>query len=389
MPAPKTRHLLALALPPGEEFIAAFEQAWDRGDAVLPLDPAAPPAVRDQVLAAMRPDEPVEPDVALVVATSGSTGEPKGAQLSHAALEASGRAAHARIGLNSDDRWVSCLPWQHIGGIQVMLRARMFGVPMTVHERFDVERFAAVDATLASIVPTQLARLLDAGVDLSRFRVILVGGAAAPPALLARAAAAGAPVVPTYGMSETAGGCAYAGVPLDGVDIRLEPSGRIAVRGPMLMSGYRLRPDLSAEVLVDGWLLTSDLGEFDADGRLQVTGRVDDVVISGGENVVTSQVASVLATHPAISGVAVTGVDDAEWGQRVVAVVVAVDGSPAPSLAELRDWCQDRLPAAARPRGLVVVPAIPMLPSGKQDRLMIRRLAVTHMAAGPRPDGRA
>jgi O-succinylbenzoic acid--CoA ligase len=375
MPADQIRRLVALALPPGEEFIAALDAAWRAGDAVLPLDPASPPEVRSRLLASMAPDQPVDTDVALVIATSGSTGEPKGAQLTHPALEASARATHARIGLEDDDRWLSCLPWQHIGGIQVMLRSRLLGIPLVVHDRFDVARVAAADVSLVSLVPTQLARLLDAEVDLARFRVILLGGAAAPPDLRGRAAAAGANVVTTYGMSETSGGCVYDGTPLDGVSVKITDSGRVAVRGPMLMSGYRLRPDLTEQALVDGWLVTSDVGEVDDAGRLRVTGRADDVVITGGENVSTDAVAAVLAAHPDLADVAVAAVPDPEWGQRVVAVVVPVAGRAAPSLAELREWSAQRLSAAARPRGLVVVDAVPVLGSGKPDRLAISRLA--------------
>lgn len=374
MPAARPRRLVTLGLPPGDAFVAALEQAWSAGDAVLPVDPAAPARVTERLVAAMRPDLPVDDDVALVIATSGSTGEPKGAQLTLAALDASARATHARIGLEAGDRWLSCLPWQHIGGLQVLLRARLLGIPLTVHDRFEIERFAAADATLTSIVPTQLVRLLDAGVDLTRFRVILLGGAGAPRSLLARAAAVGAPVVTTYGMSETAGGCVYDGRPLDGVEVRLGADQRIALRGPMLMTGYRRRPDLDAEAFDDGWFLTSDLGEYDGE-RLRVIGRVDDVVVTGGENVVTTQVSDVLAAHPDVADVAVAGVDDPEWGQRVVAVIVARDGAAAPSLDALREWSADRLPPAARPRQAVVVASIPRLSSGKPDRLAIRRLA--------------
>jgi O-succinylbenzoic acid--CoA ligase len=375
MPAAASRRLVALTLAPGEQFTAALEQIWGRGDAALPLDPGAPDAARDRVAAAMQLDRPVEPDVALVIATSGSTGEPKAAQLTRAALDASARATHDRIGLEPGDRWLSCLPWHHIAGLQVMLRARLLGIPLTVHDRFDVDWFAASDATLTSLVPAQLARLLDAGVDLSRFRVILLGGAAAPPALLQRAVAAGAPVVTTYGMSETAGGCVYDGRPLDGVDVRVDAAGRIRLRGPMLMTGYRLRPDLDAAAFDDGWLLTSDLGGFDADGSLRVSGRVDDVVITGGENVVASEVAAVLAMHPQIAEVAVTGVADATWGQKLVAVIVPRSVSQAVTLAEIRDWSAERLVPAARPRGLVAVTALPRLGSGKLDRQAITRLA--------------
>ena len=143
MPAAASRRLVALALPPGDEFIAELDAAWARGDAVMPIDPNVPISVAERLLAAMRPTEPVGADVALVILTSGSTGEPKGALLSHAALEASARATHPRIGREPGDRWLSCLPWQHIGGIQVMLRARLLGIPLTVHDHFDVDRFAA------------------------------------------------------------------------------------------------------------------------------------------------------------------------------------------------------------------------------------------------------
>jgi O-succinylbenzoic acid--CoA ligase len=375
MPASSFRRLVALALPPGEEFIDALEAAWRRADAVMPIDPLAPAAVTSQLLAAMQPDQPVDDDISLVIPTSGSTGSPKGAQLTRAALAASARATHARIGLTPDDRWLSCLPWQHIGGIQVMLRARLLDIPLVIHERFEVDRVATADATLLSLVPTQLVRLLEAGVDLGRFRVILLGGAAAPASLLGRAVAAGAAVVTTYGMSETSGGCVYDGRPLDGVEVRLGPSGQIQVRGPVLMSGYRLRPDLDAESFDDGWFVTSDLGVLDDKGGLTVTGRADDVIITGGENVAASQVASILAAHPDLSEVAVTGLDDSVWGQRLVAVAVPRRADVVPSLAELREWCGDRLSAAARPRSLVVVDDIPKLASGKPDRLAITRLA--------------
>jgi O-succinylbenzoic acid--CoA ligase len=220
-----------------------------------------------------------------------------------------------------------------------------------------------------------LLRLLDAGVDLRRFRAILLGGAAASPALLDRARDAGAAVVTTYGMSETAGGCVYDGRPLDGVEVTIADDGRIRIRGPVVMTGYRLRPDLTAEVLSsDGWLTTGDLGEIAPDGRLAVKGRADDVIVSGGENVVAAEVAGVLAGHPDVVEVVVTGVLDEHWGQRVVAVLVA-RGERAPSLSELREFCAGRLPQAATPRGLVVVDELPRLPSGKPDRLAVLRLA--------------
>jgi O-succinylbenzoic acid--CoA ligase len=378
--------LVPLALPPGREFLDALERAWSAGDAVLPLDPLAPRPVRDAVLARMRPDlaldEPGDDQTALVIATSGSTGEPKGTRLSHRALEASARATAAGIGVDPSDRWLSCLPWHHIAGLQVALRARLLDLPLTVHERFDVEAVAGErEATLVSVVPTQLSRLLDAAVDLTHFRVVLLGGAAAPDSLLVRARDAGVPVVTTYGMSETCGGCVYDGRPLEEVAVRVEnddvasapATGRVWLRGPMLMTGYRLDPKLTRQTLVDGWLRTEDLGSVDAEGNLSVLGRTDDVIVTGGEKVVAAVVAATLAEHPLVADAAVAGVTDGEWGQRVVAVVVPHDG--VPSLAELRDWVRDRAGAASAPRDLVLVDAIPRLRSGKPDRLAVAALA--------------
>jgi O-succinylbenzoic acid--CoA ligase len=374
MPAARTGQLVALRLPPGQEFLDALEAAWAAGGAVLPIDPLAPRAVGDSLVAAMCPDQPVEDGVALVIATSGSTGVPKGAQLSHSALEASIRACHARIGHEPDDVWLSCLPWHHIGGLQVMLRARMLGIPLVIHDRFDPDRVAAADASLTSLVPTQLARLLDAGVDLRKFRTILLGGAAAAVPLLERARAAGAKVVTTYGMSETAGGCVYDGRPLDGVEVTTDADGRLRIRGPMLMSGYRCRPDLTGKTLVDGWLRTSDHGAI-TDGTVVVHGRIDDVVVTGGENVATGRVAAALHAHPALADVEVVGVQDPQWGQRIVAAVVAAPGFEVPRLDELRDWCADSLTPAERPRQVLALSELPRLSSGKVDRLALSRLA--------------
>jgi O-succinylbenzoic acid--CoA ligase len=371
MPAPP--RLVGVPLPPGPGFVRALEAAWDRGDAVLPLDPIAPPASRDALAAALRVGEDIEPGTALVIATSGSTGDPKGARLTHDALAASATATYERIGRQPGDAWLSCLPWHHIGGLQVLLRSRLARIPITVHESFDVDAVATADATLVSLVPTQLVRLLDAGADLGRFRAILLGGAAAPTALLQRAADAGANVVTTYGMSETAGGCVYDGLALAGVDVRIEPDGRIAITGPTLMAGYRTVTQIG-DGLVDGWFVTTDIGEI-VDGRLVVAGRMDDVIVTGGEKVAALAVADVLARHPAVSEALVVGVGDREWGQRVVALLVAAPGSALPGDESLRAWCRERLPAAAVPRQVVPVDALPRLASGKPDRRTATELA--------------
>ena len=387
MPAGSARRLVALSLSPGDRFVEAAERVWAAGGAILPLDPDAPEAVVRRLKDELRPaavvdvhgEHPladgveIDGDVAVVIATSGSTGTPKGAELSWSALDASAAATRQRVGSDPSDAWLSCLSWQHIGGLQVWLRARSASLPLEIQPRFDVQGVAASAATMVSLVPTQLVRLLDAGVDLSKFRVILLGGAAAPGALIARARAAGANVVTTYGMSETCGGCVYDGEPLEGVDVEIAAAdGRIRIRGPVLMDGYRLRPDLTAAALQDDWLVTADLGSTDH-GRLVVHGRADDVVVSGGENIAVQAVAEVLGEHPDVADVAVTGAPDVEWGERVVAVIVATDR--VPTLEELRAWVSERSGNRSAPRSLVVVPQIPRLPSGKPDRLAVRALA--------------
>jgi O-succinylbenzoic acid--CoA ligase len=180
-------------------------------------------------------------------------------------------------------------------------------------------------------------------------------------------------------MSETAGGCVYDGRPLDGVEVRTTGDGRLAIRGPMLMSGYRHRPDLTAAALQDGWLVTNDLGVVSPQG-VSVVGRADDVIVTGGENVAAAAVAEVLRGHPDIADVSVVGVPDQRWGQLVVAVAVT---SRPPTLAALRDWARDRLPAAAVPRRLVAVATLPMLASGKVDRLAVRAMAEAATGAAP------
>ncbi|HWC12846.1 MAG TPA: fatty acid--CoA ligase family protein, partial [Acidimicrobiales bacterium] len=223
-----------------------------------------------------------------------------------------------------------------------------------------------------SLVPTTLARCLDAGVDLRRFRCILVGGAPLPADLRRRAEAAGAAVVDSYGLTETWGGVVYDGRPLDGIQVRLEQDGEILFRGPMVMKGYRLRPDATAAALSpDRWLHTGDVGVRGDDGRLRVVDRKRDLVLSGGVSVSPTEVEAVLRRHPGVADVAVTGVADPEWGERVVAHVVAADPARPPSLAELRESAARQLSAAKLPRQVVLVKAIPRTAGGKVRRRLL------------------
>lgn len=360
--------LAVLDLPPGQALLDALRRALDGGPPILPLDPALPARQRDRLLAALRPDEPIHPDVAVVIATSGSTGAPKGVELEAKALDASARASLARIGAQPGDRWLCCLPTSHIAGIQVLVRALVLGNDPLILDRFDVAAVAEAEATHVSLVPTMLLRLLNAGVDVARFSCILLGGAGAPAELLDRARAAGARIVTTYGMTETAGGCVYDGRPLDGVDACVEQDGRIRIRGPVLARGYRHRPDLDAEAFHDGWFLTHDLGRWAPDGRLEVLGRADDVIVTGGESVAPAAVAGLLTEHPGVAEAAVIGRCDPEWGQRVVAVVVPADPRQPPALDALRRFVAGRATGAHAPRELILVDALPLLGSGKLDR---------------------
>ncbi len=340
----------------GAPFVEALRRAWDAGDAVLPVDPRLPPPARDALLAVARVEEPADDGDALVVATSGSSGEPKLVVLTHAAVTASAMATSARLEIDpTTDRWLACLPLAHVGGLSVVTRALATGSPFVVHERFDprsVRDAAASGCTRTSLVPTALARI-----DTSAFRTVLVGGQAAP---------ADRPpnVVATYGMTETGSGIAYDGVPLDGVELRTTADGEIHVRGPMLLRTYRSGGDPKDG---DGWYATGDVGVLE-DGRLTVHGRRGDLIITGGENVWPAAVERALATHPAVAEVVVGGRPDPEWGQRVVAVVVPADPGEPPTLEALRAHAKEALPAVAAPRELELVEDLPRTASGKARR---------------------
>lgn len=314
-------------------------------------------------------------DEPLVVETSGSTGTPKRVVLSRRAVLASVRATARRLG--GEGRWLLALPAAYVAGSQVVCRSVVAGEPPVLLEDHG-SLAAAVEAgrpAYLSLVPTQLRRALDDPADLAALRsvrTVLLGGGPIDPALRRRAADAGVTVVATYGSAETAGGCVYDGVPLDGVALATEVDGRLRVGGPTLFDRYDGQPDLTAEVLVDGWFRTQDAARIDEDGRLQVLGRLDDMVISGGVNVPAPAVARRLREHPAVAEAEVLGVPDEEWGTRLVAFVVGdVD------LEAARAWVAERHPRSWAPRQLVRVDALPMLANGKVDRRQLTEAAVS------------
>lgn len=380
------RPLVAVQLPSGPEILHALREAWADGPALLPISPSLPKGEVARLLDELRPESlvlpegtvfledarPVDPEVTVVIATSGSTGAPRGIELTRSALETSAQASLARLRASQGDRWVSCLPPSSIGGLQVLVRSLLLGTDPVHVPRFTPAALASPEGSHVALVPTMLVRLLEAGIDLRRFPHILLGGAAAPAALLERARAAGAHITVTYGMTETAGGCVYDGLPLDGVEVGVEAgSGRIRIRGPVLTRGYR-QAGGTLPVTEDGWLRTGDVGRFRPDGRLEVLGRRDDVVVTGGVNVVPSRVAALLTAHPGVAEAEVLGVPDPEWGQRLVAVIVPADPACPPALPVLRNHLAGRAAAPELPRQLVILDRLPLLTSGKVDRLALR-----------------
>jgi O-succinylbenzoic acid--CoA ligase len=357
-----------------EALPAALGRALDGvGPCVLPLpeDPRDA-GVRERLLAALRPDEPEPtPGAAAIVATSGSTGEPRGAVLTAAAIRAAANGLHER--LSGPGQWVLALPAWHVGGLMVLARAHVAGLPAVWADPADARTLEPPPGrAYLSLVPTQLGRALDAGVRLDGYAAVLVGGAACPPALAERARAAGVRVVLSYGMTETCGGCVYDGVPLPGVEVAVGADGRIAVGGATLFAGYRFgAPQHGPHV-------TGDLGVLDGAGRLTVLGRADDVIVTGGVNVSPQAVEAALAAHPAVREAAVVGAPDPEWGQGVVAYVVLAPSDEPLTLADARAWVAARLGRTAAPREVRVVADLPRLTLGKVDRAALRaNLAAT------------
>lgn len=328
-------------------------------------------------------------DIQLILATSGSEGEPKGVMLTGRNLAAAARAACQRIPLRPGDRWLACLPPHHIGGIAIPFRCALAGATVVFMERFDAR---AVLRTLreerithVSLVPAMLTRLLepDTGPPMS-LRHALIGGAALAPSLEARARDRGWPLCVSYGMSEAgsqvATRCGEAaaegdcGLPLPGMEVKIDvSSGRILLRGDAVMAGYAnpaLRPGegLSRE----GWFATADLGRLDAHGRLGILGRADDMLVSGGVNIHPLEVEAILAGCPGIREIALTATDDPVWGDRLVAIYAGETGTH-----DVLAWCRENLPGAQRPRAAIKVASLPRNALGKIDRQALRDRANT------------
>jgi O-succinylbenzoic acid--CoA ligase len=325
-------------------------------------------------------------DVALMIATSGSTGRPKAVMLTAANLAAAATASAERLPLMPGDGWLACLPLFHIGGLSILTRCALAGALAVVHQGFDPEK-VAVDLerhriTHLSLVPTMLARLLEKVGDVPpplTLRHVLVGGAALSSGLAQRALAAGWPINPSYGMSETASQLAtlvdvpldwrqgHVGRPLAGAEVAVDEEGRLKVRGPMVMAGYAnadLRP---GDGLADGWFTTNDLAVLKEDGQLVILGRGDDVLISGGKKIQPQLVEDMVGGCPGVASAAIAGRADPIWGQVLVAVYTGSIAADA-----LLAWCREHVPGPLRPRHALRVAGLPLTPNGKLDRRALR-----------------
>lgn len=318
--------------------------------------------------------EVTEPGKAdLVVFTSGTTGRPKGVRLTILNLAAAAAASAEHLGHGPDDRWLLAMPLHHVGGLSIVVRQAYTGGAIVMLPGFDAPAFAAAmqgDVTMVSVVPTMLARLLDHA-PFQRLRAVLVGGGPIPSGLLEKATAAGLPVLPTYGMTETFGQVAtlrpgeplgYKAHPLPGIELRTDPEGRISVKGAQVSPGYLDESDRPGR-----WFVTNDLGEIEDDGAIRVLGRTDSVIVSGGENVAPERVEAVLGSHPGVRDVVVVGVPHAEWGEIAVCVFEG-------DAAGLEEWAAKRLPSVMVPKRWCRVDSLPATSLGKPDREAARRL---------------
>lgn len=373
-----TRLLRALPVPSGQTVLGLLPRLAElldgRGDAVLPV-PADDADHAHFLASELSADEPIADDVAVVISTSGTTGKPKGAMLTGQALTASGTATATRLG--GPGQWLLALPPHHIAGMQVLLRSIQAGsdpVVLDVSTGFSVPDFVRAVAEMTgsrryiSLVATQLVKALgdaEASEALASFDAVLLGGGPLPASVAIRAAQARVPVVRTYGMSETCGGCVYDGIALDGVEVRIGPEGRISLGGATVAAGYRNIPEHKA-FAEHGWFHTDDFGELD-EGRLRVLGRLDEAISTGGLTVVPQVVEAALGAHPLVAECAVFGVPDDRLGQRVAAAVVP-SAAGAPTLEDLREHVTAALDGTAAPRELHLLDELPRRGIGKLDR---------------------
>jgi len=374
---------VALALGAGAEFVAALHGCFLAGAVAVPIDLRLRPGERAARAAGaavfvedalegspLRAAAPLEPEaIATVMHTSGTTAGPRPVALSYGNWLANALGSAVALGVQARDRWLCPMPLAHVGGLSILLRSAIYGTTAVIHERFDTEAVLRAlmseedGITLVSLVPTMLGRLLDAGLrEPPALRWALLGGGPIPPPLLERAERAGIPVASTYGMTEACSQIATRGWPLLGVELRIAGDGEVLVRGP----------NVAASALAnDGWLYTGDLGALDRRGRLTITGRKADTIVTGGENVAPAEVEAALLEHPAVADAGVFARADPEWGEALVAAVVLREGVAA-APTELRAFCAQRLAAYKVPKAVELTDALPRTESGKLLRRRLR-----------------
>ncbi len=381
--------LLAVDMPPGPAWVDVVHRCWSEGVAFLPLDTRWTRSERRRVMDMAQPAAvldatgeitvfggagAIDPEIAVVIATSGTAGLPKLAELPRPAVAAAVRGSTEAL---DDDRgppggstWIACLTPAHVGGLLVLLRGELTGAPVVVHERFEPAELmrSLTDRAPAavSLVAAMLSGLLELDGALDGC-TLLVGGGPVDPSLVLGARERGARVILTYGMTETCGGVVYDGRPFTGTQVRIAtgPDPAIEVRGPTLFSGYRGDPGATGGGFdVRGWFRTRDLGAFDDDGRLVVLGRADEAIRTGGETVWPEEVEALVRACPGVADVAVAGRPHPTWGQQVVAYVVPTDPADPPSGDRITSWVRERAAPFKMPRRTVVIDAVPRGPSG-------------------------
>jgi O-succinylbenzoic acid--CoA ligase len=373
---------VALALPAGIDFIAALHGCFLIGAIAVPIDlrlaarertaRAVGATVVEEPLDGAPITNPTELELtatATVMHTSGTTADPKPVPLTYGNWLASALGSAVALGLDPEERWLCPLPLSHVGGLSIPIRSAIYGTTAVVHPRFDAQVIAAAlsdpdeHITLVSLVPTMLARVLDAGLCQPRtLRYVLLGGGPIPASLTERARILGVRVAPTYGMTEACSQIVTHGWPLPGVDLRIADDREVLVRGASV-SAHSLAPD--------GWLHTGDLGALDERGKLTLTGRITDTIVTGGENVAPLEVEAVLLAHHAVADAAVHGREDAQWGEALVARVVPRDGAGL-DLGELRAFCAARLARFKVPKVFELAERLPRTESGKLLRRELR-----------------
>lgn len=390
--APRT--VLALPAEAMAEAALSSHAASLLGRAIFPLNPALSPQRREALLRAV--GGPVADGIELLIATSGTQGEPKAVMLGGANLRAGVLASKSRLPLRAGDAWLACLPLYHIGGMAILYRCAEAGAAVVLHEGFDPQRVwhdqEKYRVTHISLVPAMLARLLDIGRDSPplALKVALIGGGPLSAALAERARRAGWPICVSYGMSETGSQVAtlcelpegwapgQVGAPLPGFEVEVvgedgRPTsgiGRIRIRGGAVMAGYANPQRQTGLGLAQGWFASGDMGCIDVQGNLTVLGRHDDMLVSGGTNIHPQQVEEVLKRCPGVADAGLTSVEDEVWGDLLVAVVVAEADDEA-----LENWCRNELAGTMRPRRFARLPALPRNALGKLDRQALRDLA--------------